>query len=542
MFENENELWKGIPHYPNYLLSNLGRLYSIPRDKMICPDNHGGVTLYNDSGHQGWSIQVLLGCVFLGNDIDDPCRNRVLFKDGNSSNLVLDNLYIEDTSTLPGEIWKPLTEAAGRLLKDFYQVSNVGRIKSVKHYVEVCNHGKIVKKPCPELLISCVPQEHGYLMAYLACEDGTDVNAQVHRLVAAAFCPNDDPEHKDVVNHKDGNPSNNKADNLEWCTPAENAQHAVNTGLRGNWKGRKLRYTVLHVEADKIYDSLSDVDRALGRRLGYCSDCLELGKPVKDRDGNVWTLQVFKDITRKISTDGQHCTIEEFPGKEFISLSEASAAIGRWEGYISDSLKRGSAIRNKAGQVMHIHLIGDAPVVSVNVAYQEKKAAGLIKPKKEPHYVCKSNIHQALRHLETGEIYSSFSAASKAMGRCDGYVGECFAYDRDCIDINGSKWTFELIEKGSVTLHYRKNACRIDEFPEKEFANFTEASEFIGRNGGYINDRIHFKKPILTPDGQLLHFHFIDPEKEAKLQSEYYSQVNFNEMPKVKHKKLFKID
>jgi hypothetical protein len=52
----------------------------------------------------------------------------------------------------------------------------------------------------------------------------------VHRLLAEQYIPN--PENKPWVNHKDGNKSNNRIDNLEWSTISENLQHAYNTGLK----------------------------------------------------------------------------------------------------------------------------------------------------------------------------------------------------------------------------------------------------------------------------------------------------------------------
>lgn len=55
---------------------------------------------------------------------------------------------------------------------------------------------------------------------------------RVHRLVASEWVDNPDPEVNTIINHKDGNPSNNHASNLEWTTYSGNNYHAVNTGLR----------------------------------------------------------------------------------------------------------------------------------------------------------------------------------------------------------------------------------------------------------------------------------------------------------------------
>ena len=65
----------------------------------------------------------------------------------------------------------------------------------------------------------------------------------VHRLVAMSWvkCPNSDFVGNPIVNHKDGDKMNYRSYNLEWCSFRENADHAINTGLRQDNVKCKIR-------------------------------------------------------------------------------------------------------------------------------------------------------------------------------------------------------------------------------------------------------------------------------------------------------------
>ena len=108
------------------------------------------------------------------------------------------------------EIWKPIKGYEGK-----YEVSNLGRVKSLSRYV-ACKGGRVSFRKSRYLKFE---DNHGYKKVSL-CKECTKKEFLVHRLVAEAFVPN--PENKPEINHKDGARDNNIYTNLEWVTHSEN--------------------------------------------------------------------------------------------------------------------------------------------------------------------------------------------------------------------------------------------------------------------------------------------------------------------------------
>lgn len=156
------------------------------------------------------------------------------------------------------EQWKQVKGFEG-----IYEVSNFGNVRSL-HY----RNWNIVKNLTPFI------NRDGYKRVCL-CRSGKQLNMFVHRIVATAFIEN--PDNLPQINHLNEIKTDNRVENLAWCSAKENVNHGTRNERMSKAKLNTNCKAIIQLDAQgreiRRWVSLMEVNRAFGYDVGFLGRC-----------------------------------------------------------------------------------------------------------------------------------------------------------------------------------------------------------------------------------------------------------------------------
>ena len=122
-----------------------------------------------------------------------------------------------------------------------YSITDDGRVYSYHKNNNACLEGRWLKQS---------KNKKGYLYVTLSAKDGKRTSIAVHRLVALTYIEKTNIQ----VNHKNGIKTDNRVENLEWCSNRDNTIHAYKNGLKKAKYDKKEVFRLLNegLSQDKI--------------------------------------------------------------------------------------------------------------------------------------------------------------------------------------------------------------------------------------------------------------------------------------------------
>ena len=173
------------------------------------------------------------------------------------------------------EVWKSI-----RGYENLYEVSSYGRVRSLRHLVKQSgNKGTTFSRYYNGKVITQREGIGGYIFVCLS-NGASKKTLRVHKLVAEAFIPN--PNNYPQINHKDENKSNNRVDNLEWCSPSYNCNYGTRIDRIIAKTGKPVGQYDINGEFIQEFPSVSEASRTLGISFSSIASMANGRKRVKN--------------------------------------------------------------------------------------------------------------------------------------------------------------------------------------------------------------------------------------------------------------------
>ncbi len=156
---------------------------------------------------------------------------------------------------LPGEEWRDFN------FKNLdYEISSYGRVKSKERVItDFLRNGNVRNRRCSSKILRGVIDKYGYIKICI-CHH----LFAVHRLVCLCFLGDSELE----VNHKNGNKTDNRIANLEYCTRSANQHHAFVNGLNRSLLHIRKVSKVQEIEIYNLYSEKKYLQKDIAKMYG----------------------------------------------------------------------------------------------------------------------------------------------------------------------------------------------------------------------------------------------------------------------------------
>lgn len=175
------------------------------------------------------------------------------------------------------EVWKDIKDYEG-----LYQVSNLGRVRSLEHYAKHSRGGNMLIKG--KILIYTKRKEY---LGVILCKNGKTKAYSVHRLVAEAFIRN--PHNYPTVDHINRVKTDNREENLRWAPyklQAENRKERVQKNRKD--ESKPVEQYTLSMEFVAEYPSIKEAERQTGISYSQISKCCQNKPKYNTAGGYKW--------------------------------------------------------------------------------------------------------------------------------------------------------------------------------------------------------------------------------------------------------------